>query len=306
MALEPQVQQLIDGLAALPPVDLATLTPETLRANMSALFAAGDAPAIPVTNTAVAGPAGDIPLRVYEPPGTTPEGATIVWYHGGGFVIGDLESADGTCRRLAEASGMRVVSVGYRLAPEHPFPAPVLDTDAAFTAVVEGKLGGPPSWVAVGGDSAGGNLAAVECLVTRDRGGRQPDFQLLVYPVTDLVNVSASRVSNGEGYMLTKAMMDWFEGLYTDPSERSDALASPLLAPSLGGLPPAHVVTAEYDPLRDEGEAYAARLRDAGVVVEHVRYDGQIHGFFGTPEMFGPTAQRAVEVAAAALRAAAR
>jgi acetyl esterase len=306
MALEPQVQQLVDGLAALPPVDMATLLPEELRANMSALFAAGDAPAIPSSDTAVPGPERDIPVRVYDPDGSSPEGPTIVWYHGGGFVIGNLESADGTCRRLAQASGMRLVSVDYGLAPEHPFPAPVADADAAFTAVVEGKLGGPPSWVAVGGDSAGGNLAAVECLVTRDRRGRQPDFQLLVYPVTDLANVSASRVANGAGYLLTKAMMDWFEGHYTDASQRSDPMASPLLAPSLGGLPPAYVVTAEYDPLRDEGEAYAARLRDCGVPVEQVRYDGQIHGFFGTPEMFGPSGQRAVEVAGAALRAAAR
>jgi len=242
---------------------------------------------------------------VYDPAGSSPDGPTLVWYHGGGWVMGDLESTDGPCRRLATAAGMRIVSVDYRLAPEHRYPAAVEDVHAAFTAVAEGKLGGPPSWIAVGGDSAGGNLSAVECLVARDRGGRQPDFQLLVYPATDFALDSPSQRDNGAGYMLTTETLAWLRDLYLDPDQRSDPYASPLRATSLAGLAPAYVVTAEFDPLRDEGEAYAARLRDAGVAVQTVRYDGQIHGFFGTPQAFGPSAQVAVDAAAAALRAAA-
>jgi acetyl esterase len=304
MPLEPQVQVLVDAMAALPPVDFDTLDPVAVRQGMALLFAAGDAPVVPVTDTVVPGPAGDVPVRVYDPTGSDPGGPTVVWYHGGGFVVGDLDTTDGTCRRLSAASGMRVVSVDYRLAPEHPFPAAVDDAAAAFSAVVEGKLGGPPSWVAVAGDSAGGNLAAVVSRLAREGGGRLPDFQLLVYPVTDPAHVSESRLANGEGLVLSRAMMEWFEAKYA-PGRLSDPRVSPLLASSLAGLPPAYVVTAEYDPLRDEGEAYARRLADAGVPVETVRYDGQVHGFFGTPASFGPTAQRAVEAAALALRSAA-
>jgi acetyl esterase len=302
MPLEPHVSKLVEGLAAMPTTDLETMTPAQLRQNFKAMQVVGDAPAIPRTAAAVPGPAGDIPVWVYDPDGSSP-GPTVVWYHGGGWVIGDLETADGTCRRLAAASGMRVVSVDYRLAPEAPYPAAVEDAHAAFAAVAGGALGGPPPWVAVGGDSAGGNLAAVECLVARDRGTRMPDFQLLVYPVTDQAMDTESYRDNGEGYMLTAASMRWLWDHYQAPAD--DPYASPLRAGSLEGLPPAYVVTAEFDPLRDEGEAYAARIRDAGGVVEAVRYDGQVHGFFGTPEMYGPTAQLAVEVAGAALRAAA-
>jgi acetyl esterase len=305
MPLEPQVQTLIDNLAAAPTFDMSTVTPAQMRETMGALFAAGDAPVIPSTDTSVAGPAGDIPVRVYEPAGSSADGPTLLWYHGGGWVIGDLESTDGPCRRLAAAAGMRIVSVEYRLAPEHRYPAGVEDAHAAFTAVAEGKLGGPPSWIGVGGDSAGGNLAAVECLVARERGGRQPDFQLLVYPATDLAMDSQSQRDNGAGYLLTTTTLRWFREQYLDPVHFDDPFASPLRAPSLDGLPPAYVVTAGYDPLRDEGEAYAARLREAGVPARTVRYDGQIHGFFGSPDVFGPSAQVAVEAAAAALRAAA-
>jgi len=305
MALEPQIQILLDTLASAPTLDMSTVTPTQMRETMGALFAAGDAPVVPSSTTAVGGPAGDIPVRVYEPAGSSADGPTLVWYHGGGWVIGDLESTDGPCRRLATAAGLRIVSVDYRLAPEHRYPAGVEDAHAAFTAVAEGKLGGPPSWIGVGGDSAGGNLAAVECLVGRDRGGRQPDFQLLVYPATDFAMDSPSQRDNGAGYLLTTETMVWFRDHYVDADRYGDAYASPLRAPSLAGLPPAYVVTAEFDPLRDEGEAYAARLRDAGVAARTVRYDGQIHGFFGTPGVFGPSAQVAVEAAATALRAAA-
>jgi acetyl esterase/lipase len=305
MALEPAVQQLVDAIAALPVVDWDTLSALEIRANMKNLFVPGDGPEVPVSDAAVAGPAGDIALRIYEPAGATVDGPALVWFHGGGFCIGDLDTTDNTCRWLASSSGMRIVSVDYRLAPEHPYPSPVDDCLAAYLAVVEGKLGGPPRWVAVGGDSAGGNLAAVVCLQARDHGVRPPDFQLLVYPVTDLVNVAESRISNGEGYLLTRRNMEWFESNYVGPDRAGEPYASPLLAPSLADLPPAYVVTAGYDPLRDEGTAYADRLREAGVPVHHARYDGQIHGFFGTPGVFGPSAREAAEAAGAALRSAA-
>ena len=293
-------------MASIPTVDPNTVPLEQHRQSIKGLFTAVDAPDVPVSSATVAGPDGDIPVRIYDPAGSSPTGPTIVWYHGGGFVIGDLDTTDGPCRRLAVASGMRIVSVEYGLAPEHPFPAPVEDCYAAFRAVAEGALGGSPSWLAVGGDSAGGNLTAAVCIVARDRGGRTPDFQLLVYPVTRLLGDTASRRDNGEGYLLTRTMMDWFEGQYLGDQSPADPYASPLEAPSLAGLPPAYVVTAEFDPLRDEGEAYAARLRDAGVAVDAVRYDGQLHGFFGTPHVFGPTAQAAVDAAAKSLRSAAR
>ena len=312
MPLEPECQILVDALAAMPVVDPDTVPVDQHRETIRMLFTAGDAPDVPWISATVAG----LAARVYDPPGSAPDGPTVVWYHGGGFVIGDLETTDGTCRRLAAASGMRLVSVDYRLAPESPFPAAVDDCYAAYVGVASGELGGqgglgggglggPPAWIAVGGDSAGGNLAAVTCLVARDRGGRLPDFQLLVYPVTHLGSDTASRRENGKGYLLTGMMMDWFEEQYLGAGGSENPYASPLVASSLAGLPPAHVVTAEFDPLRDEGEAYAARLRAAGVAVEAVRYDGQLHGFFGTPHVFGPTAQTAVESAARSLKTSA-
>jgi acetyl esterase len=304
MTVEPKVQELLDLLAATP-TDLATLTPAQLREQYRLQASMSSGPQMATADSSVPGPAGPIPVRVYEPAGSSAGGPTIVWYHGGGWVIGDLVAADPTCRRLAAASGMRLVSVDYRLAPEHRYPAAADDAYAALEAVTSGALGGPASWLAVGGDSAGGNLAAVVSHMAKDRGGRIPDFQLLVYPCTDLLADNPSLRDNGEGYLLTTAMMTWFQDHYIDKPQLGDAYASPSRASSLVGLPPAHVITAEFDPLRDEGEGYAKQLADAGVAVGSVRYDGQIHGFFGSPELFGPTGQRAVDDAGAVLRAAA-
>jgi acetyl esterase len=195
--------------------------------------------------------------------------------------------------------------VDYRLAPEFPYPAAPEDCYAAYQAIAEGALGGPPSWIAVGGDSAGANLAAVVALMARDKRGRLPDFQLLVYPVTDLAATTASRRENAEGYFLTAEAIEWFTGHYVDPARIGEPYCSPARASSLNGLPPAYVVTAEFDPLRDEGEAYAAALAAAGVSATSVRYDGQVHGFFALPELFGPKAEQAVDEAAAAVRKAA-
>ena len=305
MGLQPQVQALLDTMAA-NASDPATITPAEMRANFTLMGAITGAPDMPTTDTTVPGPAGAIPVRIYEPAGSTPAGHTIVFYHGGGWVIGDLASHDVACRRLAAAAGMRLIAVDYRLAPEHPYPAGPEDAYAALQAVGSGALGGPPSWVAVAGDSAGGNLSAVVALMARDRGGRTPDFQLLVYPVIDSVGDYPSRHENATGYMLSEEMMEWFARHYVaDEAEAAEPYVSPALAPSHADLPPAHIVTAEFDPLRDEGEAYAKLLADAGVPADAVRYDGQIHGFFGLPELFGPLGQKVVDDVAAVLRSAA-
>jgi acetyl esterase len=251
-------------------------------------------------------PEGDIAVRVY-----TPEAAVganrgvLLWLHGGGWVIGDLDTADATCRALANRAGAVVVSVDYRLAPEHPAPAALEDCLSALMWTVENAelLGVDATKVAVGGDSAGGNLAAMLCQRVRDDFGPEVDFQLLVYPVTDLTLGHPSMEENAEGYFLTKASMEWFVDCYLGDRERKDPAVSPLFADDLSGLPPALVITAEYDPLRDEGEAYATRLQEAGVPTQHLRYDGQIHGFFAMASMLDD-ARAALDVAGAALRTA--
>jgi acetyl esterase len=299
------VKLLLDGLAAAGGTPLEEMTPPEARALYAAMGTTlpTNAPSVPSSSATLPGPAGPIPVRVYDPPGSGPAGPTLVWYHGGGWVIGDLDTADSSCRYLAARSGFRVVSVDYRLAPEHRYPAAAEDAYAALVAVADGALGGPPSLLATGGDSAGGNLTAVVGLLARDRGGPSVAFQLLVYPVTDCGMDTGSYLSNGEGYFLTAASMRWFWDQYTDATTRLEAYASPLRATSLAGLPPAFVVTAEFDPLRDEGEAYAKALEAAGVPVELRRVDGQIHGFFSMPEVCGPPALAAVEAAGDRLRA---
>ncbi len=232
---------------------------------------------------------------------------TIAWFHGGGWVCGSVEQSDITCRRLAAAAGAVVVSVEYRRAPEAQFPAPLEDCLAAtrWCADHAADLGGDPRRLVVGGDSAGGNLAAAVALAVRDAGdGPTIAFQLLVYPVTDARCDSPSHAENGVGYLLTSAGMRWFWDHYLGdrPGAGDDHLASPLQAPDLSGLPPALVITAEYDPLRDEGEAYAQRLAEAGVEVRCSRYDGMLHGFFGMGLLF-EEAGHAVDEAAAAVRA---
>jgi len=256
-----------------------------------------------VTDRELPGPAGPIPVRVYRP-ATAERPGVLVWYHGGGFVIGDLETTDPTARQLAVEAGCVVVSVDYRLAPEHPFPAAADDATAAlaWVAAHAEELGGDPSRLAVGGDSAGGNLAAIAALWARDQGiGLR--HQLLVYPVTDLTASYPSRVTNGEGYFLTRDAMEWFEGCYLAGHDATDPLASPLHAASLAGVAPAHVLTAGFDPLRDEGQAYAEGLAAAGIEVDDDRYPTMIHGFFGMGAL-SPVAGEAVSRAAANLASA--
>ena len=256
------------------------------------------------------GPLGPIPLRVYRPagvPASTPL-AVLVFFHGGGWVIGDLETHDVLCRQLTAGSGVSVVSVDYRLAPEHKFPAAVDDAWAATRWVVAhaGELAVDASRLAVGGDSAGGNLAAVVALLARDKGAPAIAVQVLIYPVTDLVGETRSYRDFAEGYLLTREGMRWFIAHYlTAEAEAADWRASPLRAQSLAGLRPALIVTAGFDPLRDEGEAYAERLRDAGVRVDSVCYGGMIHGFVPMGRLLD-TAGRAISLIAGSLSQALR
>ncbi|CAM4115651.1 alpha/beta hydrolase [Kibdelosporangium persicum] len=225
---------------------------------------------------------GSIPARLYTPTGLAEGSPLLVFFHGGGFVLGNVDSHDNTCRFLAKHARVRVLSVDYRLAPEHPFPHGVEDALTAFKyAHTNAKqLGADPDAIAVGGDSAGGNLAAVVALVTTREGGPKPAFQLLIYPATDSTRDTRSKKLFAEGFFLTKDDMDWFMGHYAvNEQDKHDPRYSPLLAPDLSGLPPAYLATAGFDPLRDEGEAYAERLREAGVPVMLSRHADLIHGY---------------------------
>ncbi len=256
----------------------------------------------------IPGQAGPIPVRLYVPGELAPGGGApaplTIYFHGGGWVIGDLDTHDGVCRFLAAAAGTAVLAIDYRLAPEHPFPAAVEDAWAAFAwAVINAaELGVDPARIAVGGDSAGGNLAAVVSLLARVGGGQMPAMQLLIYPPTDSAGNMPSRRLFAEGFLLTKGDRDTFERCYLPPgTDATDPRVSILLAPDLSGLPPAYVATAGFDPLRDEGEAYALRMREAGVRVALRRHPGLIHSF-ANQTAISRTARGAMLEAAGALR----
>ena len=306
MPVDPAIQAMLDAMADEDAPSLTDMAPTEAREVMAALTAAdGEPEPVAAVDDRVI---GGVPTRVYRAEGTAPAGAPcLLWLHGGGFVIGDLASADPTARKLANRTGAVVVSVDYRLAPEHPFPAAPDDCRAVLEAVVAdgAALGVDPRRLAVGGDSAGGNLAAVTAVAARDAGVALA-HQLLVYPVTDLTMSFESIVSNGEGYLLTAAAMQWFHDHYLGTGgEAKDPMASPYWFDDLAGLAPATVITAEFDPLRDEGNAYAERLREAGVPTELRQFDGQIHGFFGLGGIT-PVALEAMDFAAERLRAALR
>jgi len=252
------------------------------------------------------GSEGAIPVRIYTPAGTGPF-PVLVFFHGGGWVLCNLDTHDPVCRSLANGARCIVVSVDYRLAPEHKFPAAPHDCYAATQWVINNAtlINGDPARVAVGGDSAGGNLAAVVALMARDRREPAPIFQLLVYPVTDHYKPGTpSHHENAEGYFLTGDDMVWFWNHYLNSdADANNPYACPLRAASLAGLPPALVITAEFDPLRDEGETYAARLRESGVAAELLRYDGMIHGFISMGGVL-EQGRDALELAAARLRSA--
>jgi acetyl esterase len=285
MPVDPQAQAFLDQLNALGMQPLSSMSIADARRAMDALASMRVAP--PAVRSAVdrriPGPAGDVPVRVYTPNGPAPL-PLLVYFHGGGWVLGGLDTHDGICRELANGGGCVVVSVDYRLAPEHKFPAGAEDCYAAtqWAAAHAAELGADAKRMAVGGDSAGGNLAAVVAQMARDRGGPPIVFQLLVYPVIAAAFDTQSYRDNAEGYLLTAGDMRWFWNHYLGtPTESDNPYASPLRARTLAGLPPALVITAGFDPLRDEGELYAHRLEEGGVPTRLSRYEGMIHGFFG-------------------------
>ena len=285
--LHPQAQALLRLIEdkGIPPTH--TLTPAQARALYSErrAFTQPEPPAVGALRDLEArGPAGPIPLRSYRPLGSIAGQAlpVLVYYHGGGWVIGDLDTHDTLCRQLANQSGCAVIAVDYRLAPEHRFPAAVDDALAATRWVQQNAaaLQVDPKRIAVGGDSAGGNLAAVVALAARDAADLPIAFQLLIYPATDQRRGWPSHTSNGEGYLLTKASMDYYHAHYmADAAHDTDWRASPLLAASHAGLPPALVLTAGYDPLRDEGLQYAHALSAAGTRATLVNFEREVHGF---------------------------
>jgi acetyl esterase len=305
MPLDPQAQQVLEQIAALglPPNHL--VSPAQARINMKARPRATGPEVAKVQDLLIAGPDVEIPVRVYTPAGSGPF-PILVWFHGGGWVVGDLETADPTARHLTVGAGCVVVSVDYRLAPETKFPGAADDCYAAtlWAAQHAERINGDADRIAVGGDSAGGNLAAAVALMARDRGAPPLVFQLLVYPVMARDYSTASYRQNADGYGLTRDSMQWYWDHYLrNLADASNPFAAPLTAQDLKGLPAALVITAEFDPLCDEGEAYARRLQAAAVATKYSRYDGMIHGFFGMPAVLDKGKQ-AVAEASTALRQA--
>jgi acetyl esterase len=307
MALDPQARAVLDQMAETGGPPINELSVNEARQASAAMAAMQGLPEQvgSVEDRTLLGPGGGIPIRIYVPFGSGPF-PVLIYFHGGGWVIGDIESSDGFCRILTNKAGCIVVSADYRLAPEHPFPAAADDAYhvTLWTATNASSFGGDPSRIAVCGDSAGGNLAAVVAQMARDRRKPAIQFQLLIYPVTDAACDTPSYSENAEGYFLTKAAMQWFWNHYVqNEADRNHPYASPLRASSLADLPPALVITAEFDPLRDEGERYAELLRAAGIPVQLIRYNGMIHGFF-TMSAIIDQGRKAIQQSAAALRIA--
>jgi len=307
MPVDPQVQVLLDAMAAAGAPPVHSLSPPEARASYAAMArgrtGTGDVAA--TEDVAVPTPDGDVAVRLYRPDGAERPAPVCVLFHGGGWVVGSIESHDALCTALAARSGVVVASVEYRLSPEAAFPGPLDDCLAATRWVAEhaDALGVDAARLAVAGDSAGGNLAAAVALRARDEGGPAIAFQLLVYPVVDHSFSQPSYEENAEGYFLTADAMRWFSGHYLGGTTPTDPLAAPLHAPDLAGLPPALVLTAGYDPLRDEGEAYGARLEASGVATTVHRYEGVVHGFVSMFALLDQGAA-AVDECAAALRGA--
>jgi acetyl esterase len=305
MPVDPQIQALLELRAKLPP--LHSLSVADARAQM----AARDIPGLrkpdvgSVVNRDMRGPGGSLPLRIYTPKGEGPF-PLMVFFHGSGFVVCDLDTHDGMCRNLCAGANCVVVSVDYRLAPEHRFPAAPDDCLAATRWVEQNAsaLSGDAGRIMVAGDSAGGNLAAVTALRARDEGGPRLIGQMLIYPVTDYYQPGTpSMTENAEGYGLTRDGMIWFWDHYVrSPGDGVHPHASPIRAATLAGLPPALVATAQYDPLRDEGEYYAEALRKVGVPVEMKRWDGMNHGFFFFPGIVDKATEAVDEACAWARR----
>ena len=283
MPLDAQMQKILDMLDGLNMPPNETLTPEEAREWRKTRPIPQGPEVGKVSDVTVESDGMGIPVRIYQPKAAGPH-PILVWFHGGGWVLGNIETADPVARNLCHASGAVVMSVDYRLAPETKFPGAVDDCYAITEwACKQGNVyGGDPAQLAVGGDSAGGNLATVVSILARDRQGPTIRFQLLVYPVTDYDFDRSSYIQNAEGYSLTRPGMIWFWDHYLNNIEDSkNPLAVPIKTPNLSDLPETLIITAEYDPLRDEGEAYGEILKANGVNVTISRYDGVIHGFFG-------------------------
>lgn len=309
--LDPELRPVVELVGAAAHDDPAELGVARLRADYAGFAAmVGDGPAVGAEeDVEVVGPAGPVPVRLYRPASVDGVPGLVVFLHGGGFTIGDLDTHAAACRRLCAGTGAVVASVGYRLAPEAPYPAAVDDAWAALVALVAraAEFGADPARVAVAGDSAGGNLAAVLARRARDQGGPALRLQALVYPVCDLTH-DASRFpslrSNGNGYLLTAATMGFFADQYLpDPARRTEPDASPIRAADLSGLAPALVVVAGFDPLRDEGVAYAEAMAAAGVDVQLVRFDGAVHLTYQLAEVTGVGARMADTVVESVRRA---
>jgi acetyl esterase len=305
MPLDPQAKLLLKQAASVRGTPLHTLSPELARGAMLVETAAlgPPEPVAKIENRTVPGPDADIPIRVYTPEGSGPF-ACLVYFHGGGWVIGNIETHDGLCRSIANAAGCVVVSVEYRLAPEHKFPAGIEDAYAATRWVADHaeQLGIDSGRLAVGGDSAGGNLAAVVSLMARDRGGPSLALQLLLYPITDYDLDTASYRDYANGHLLTRDSMAWFWKHYLpEDVSPSNPYISPYRASDLRGLPSAVIITAECDPLCDEGNAYARRLEAASVPVTLSCYPGMIHGFVRRNRLLDQ-GQRGLEQVAAVLQ----
>lgn len=286
MPLDPQAKALLDfvGITTMPGVE--TMTPEAARERAKMFLEArkqmGIEPVHNVRDSTIPGPAGEIPIRIYSPDIPRPAPA-LIYFHGGGWVLGNIDGHDNVCRSITNRAQCMVISVDYRLAPEAKFPAAVEDSYAATEWIANhaGELGIDAQRIAVGGDSAGGNLAAVVSHMARDQNGPKLVYQLLIYPGTDMRMTAPSIEENAEGPLLTKASMVWFRGHYLRGDEdKVNPLASPLLSSNFGDLPAAFILTAECDPLRDEGEEYGRRLEEAGVAVDVKRYAGMPHGFY--------------------------
>lgn len=309
--LHPQARQVCDLIVASGRPPIETLSPAGARQAFLAsrpILQPDPEPVAEIVALQAEGPAGPIPLRLYRGQGANkgkPQPA-LIYFHGGGWVIGDLESHDQLCRALANAVPSIVVSVDYRLAPEHKFPAAADDAIAATRWIAGNaqRLGMDAARLAVGGDSAGGNLATVVSIDARDRGGPKLAMQLLIYPSTDMRMGWPSLERHAEQLPLTRAGMKWFVDHYLrSPADKADWRASPLTAASLARLPPALVITASFDPLCDEGQAYAEALGKAGVAVTHEQFEGQIHGFVTMGRIIAD-AGRAVQLSASALKQA--
>ena len=307
MPLDPSAKRLLDMLAAAGGMgDIATVSPQQLRDGFRRLSQSVDIKGVvlgKIEPGTLPGPGGALPYRLYRPlPRREGDLPALIFFHGGGGVFGDIETHDGLCRTLTAESGCAVISIDYRRAPEHRFPAAVEDCLAATRWIVDhaGALGIDARRLAVGGDSAGGGLAVVVCQSAAAAGGPRLALQVLLCPVMNLSPETPSRRAFAQGYFLTEATIDWMIGHYCPGADLRDPLLSPLKAPRFSGLPPAHVHTAEFDPLRDEGEAYAGMLRQAGIEAHYTCHAGLIHHFYAMAGAI-PAARAALKTVGAAM-----